>query len=239
MKNVLLLLVAIAFTGVLSAQTANEIVDQYLEKIGGVDKWQELKTMKSTASMSMQGMSFDGVIYGKYPDKQRVEVEINGMQLVQAYDGETAWWINPFMGSTTAQKMPPQMAEAMTSQKFESPFINYQDKGYTVELLGEKEVEGNATYEIRLGKADGKAEMYYFDKESLLPILMVAKGVGANGEEQTAATYFSDYQEIENGLVSPFSITVKVGGVTAQAITFKAISFNEELADDMFAFPKE
>lgn len=239
MKKVLTLVLAVAFAGTLSAQSAKAIVDQYLESIGGEEQWENVKTMKTTATMSMQGMSFDGTIYGKYPNKQRVEVSINGSQMVQAYDGETAWWINPFAGATTAQKMPPQMAGAMTSQKFEPSLLNYEEKGHTVELLGEKEVEGTLTHELRLGKKDGSVEVYYFDQESMMPIMMATKGMGQNGQEQTVETFFSDYKEVGDGLVMPHSISVRMGGSAVQELTFQKISLNEEMGDELFAFPKE
>jgi outer membrane lipoprotein-sorting protein len=235
MKKLFLFFIVLVSFSALSAQSAKGIVEQYLENIGGAEQWQNLKTMKTTAEMSMQGMSFKGVIYAKYPDRQRVEVDINGMKLIQAYDGETAWWINPMMGSSEPQKMPEAMAQSMSNQEFESPFINYQEKGHTVELLGEKELEGTATYEVRLGRADGRTELYYFDKEALVPIKMSTK----SGDGQTIETLFSDYRKMDGGLVSPYTMEVKIGGSTQQVINFNEIALNEELKDDFFAYPEK
>ena len=235
MKKLLpFIVVLVAFTS-LSAQSAATVVDQYIEKIGGSERWEQLKTMKTTVSMSMQGMSFDGTIFAKYPNKQRVEVDIMGNKLIQAYDGEIAWWINPMMGSTQPQEMPEEMAQSMTSQEFESPFINYQEKGHTVELLGEKELEGTDTYEIRLGKNDGNVELYYFDKETYLPLKMMTK----SSDNQTIETIFSDYRDMGEGMVSPYKLEVKVGGATQQVISFNDITLNEGLEDDFFAYPKK
>lgn len=239
MKRVLTLVLAIACIGTLSAQSAQSLVDQYLEKIGGAKQWENIKTMKTKATMSMQGMSFGGTIYAKYPDKQRVEVDVNGTQMIQAYDGETAWWINPFAGATTAQKMPDQMAGSMTNQKFEPSLLNYEEKGHTAELLGEKEVAGVSTHELRLGKKDGNVEVYYFNKENMLPVMMATKGTGPTGQEQTIETFFDDYKEVGTGLIMPHSITVKMGGSTLQELSFENISLNEEMGDELFAFPKE
>lgn len=235
MKKLLpFIVVLVAFTS-LSAQSAATVVDQYIEKIGGSERWEQLKTMKTTVSMSMQGMSFDGTIFAKYPNKQRVEVDIMGNKLIQAYDGETAWWINPMMGIIEPQQMPEDLAQSMSSQKFESPFINYEEKGNTIELLGEKELDGITTYEVRLGRADGITELYYFDKSTLLPIKMSTKST----DGQITETHFSDYREINGGLIAPYGMNVKVDDVTIQVLTFDEITLNEELGDDIFAYPKK
>lgn len=238
MKKVLTLVFSIALLGTIQAQTVDEILDKYFETIGGREAWTDLKTMKSDASMSMQGMSFDGTIYAKFPNKQRVNVNVNGMELIQAYDGETAWWINPFMGGTEAQEMPAEMAESMTKQEFESPFLNYQEKGHTIELLGEKEVEGAMTYELRMTKKNGDVEVHYFDQQDFIPIKMATTVTSGQAKGQTVETFFSNYDEV-NGLIMPFSLEVKMGGQTVQKITLKDVSLNEELGDDYFAYPKK
>lgn len=238
MKKVLTFIFSIALLGTLTAQTVDEILDNYFETIGGREAWSELKTMKTNASMTMQGMTFEGIIYAKHPNKQRVNVNVNGTELIQAYDGETAWWINPFMGGAEAQEMPADMAESMTRQEFDSPFLNYKEKGYTVELLGEKEVEGAATYEIRLTKKNEDVELYYFDKQDYIPIKMSMTVSSGQMKGQTVDTFFSNYDEV-NELVMPLAIEVKMGGQTLQKITFQEVVFNEEMEDDYFAYPKK
>lgn len=235
MKKLLPFFIVLISFNALSAQSAKAIVDQYLEVIGGAEQWKKIKTMRTTASMNTQVMAFEGVIYAKYPDKQLVELDIQGQKLIQAYDGETAWWINPMMGIIEPQQMPEDLAQSMSSQKFESPFINYEEKGNTIELLGEKELDGITTYEVRLGRADGITELYYFDKSTLLPIKMSTKST----DGQITETHFSDYREINGGLIAPYGMNVKVDDVTIQVLTFDEITLNEELGDDIFAYPKK
>ena len=167
MKKVFTLLLGLLFLGGLQAQSVDEILNKHFEATGGKENWESMKTMRMEANMSMQGMTFGGTIFAKYPNKQRVNVDVNGSTIIQAYDGETAWWINPFMGSTEAQEMPADMAESMTRQEFESSFLNYKDKGHTVELLGEKDLDGTSTFEIRLTKKSGDIEIHYFDTQKI------------------------------------------------------------------------
>ncbi len=220
-----------------NAQTVDEILANYFDNIGGREAWEQLESTKMTSTMNMQQMEFPGTIFAARPNKQRVEVNLQGKQLIQAYDGETAWWINPFMGSEEPQKMPEAMAEEMTRQEFEIDFINYQEKGYTVSLEGPKTVEGAETFEIKLEKEDGDVYYYYFDQEYFVPIMMKTTLKSGQAKGQESETFFSDYQEVD-GMMFPFFIESKIGGQSFQKITIDSIELNFAYEDDFFAFPE-
>ena len=50
---------------------------------------------------------------------------------------------------------------------------------------------------------------------------------------------FSDYQEVENGLYYPFSMTQGIKGQPGQPITITAIELNPKVEDSAFTFPEE
>ncbi len=238
LKNLFCLFLAISAISFVNAQTVDEILTTMLENTGGVDNWKAVKTRKTIAKMGMQGMEFQGTIYEKHPNQQRIEIDIQGMQLIQAYDGETAWWINPMQGGMDPQKMPAEMAEQMTSQKFESEFIDYKEKGHTIELLGKKDVDGTECFELKMTLKEGDVQYHYVDTESFAVIMfkMAIKAGPAKGQE--AMTYLSDYQEV-GGLMIPHSMESKVGGQTMQKITVESIALNPELENKFFAYPKK
>ncbi len=238
LKRLFILMITFIAAFSLSAQSADEILNYYFENTGGLEKWRTLKTTRMEAKMSMQGMEFPGIIHSKAPNKQRVEVNVQGKQIVQAYDGATAWWINPFMGSPEAQPMPDEMAEEMINEEFENAFIDYQQKGSTVELLGEEGVEGTMTFKIKMIKKNGDIEFHFFDIEYFIPILVQSPITSGPAKGQMSETYMSDYQEVE-GLMMPFYIESKVGGQTIQKITVQKIEVNVALEDSFFAYPKE
>ena len=188
--------------------------------------------------MTAQGMEFPGTIIAKHPDKQRLSISFQGMEMIQAFDGEVAWWINPFMGGTEPQKMPNEMAEMFTSQKFESDFLNYKEKGNKLTLEGKEEVEGTETYKIKLEREDGDIHYYFMDSEYFVPIMMKMAVTEGQMKGQEIETYFSDYQEID-GMMFPFYIESKVAGQSLQKMTIEEVVINEEYEDDFFAFPKE
>jgi outer membrane lipoprotein-sorting protein len=239
MKKKILLAIVLLFAGlVIQAQDADEIISNYFENTGGLEAWKELQTMKIKATFDQGGMQLNAVIYRKEPDMSRTEIVVQGKTIVQAYDGETGWLINPMMGSEDPQKMPPEMEEAMKDEKFESELIDYNEKGNTVELEGTEEVEGTATYKVKLTKKNGDVEYYFFDTEYYVPIMerRIIKVGPMKGQE--SETYISDYQEV-NGLMMPFFIEVKANGQSMQKLTIDEYAMNEDIEDSLFKFPGE
>ncbi|MCB0638796.1 MAG: hypothetical protein KDC54_19340 [Lewinella sp.] len=240
MKRIFFLLVLSVSCLAVQAQDApsvDEILDQYFENIGGKAQWEALNSMKMTGKMFGQGMEFPGVLCMQRPNLQRLEIDIQGKQLVQAYDGETAWWINPFMGGEEAQPMPAEMAEEVTKEEFEDDFLNYKEKGHTVEYVGTEEVEGAECYVLKLTKASGDVEYHLFDTEYMIPIVQRTPIEEGPMKGQMAETSMSDYQEVD-GLMMPYYIATKVNGQVVQAITIETIELNPDFESSVFAYPK-
>lgn len=236
----LLLLAAFTLTAAVQAQdmTADQVLDNYFEAVGGKEKIRAMKSRKMTATMSMQGMEFPGVIYEMAPNKQRVEVDVQGQQIVMAYDGEDAWWIMPFQTGPDPQDMPEDQAEGMTKETFEPPFIDYADKGHSVELVGTEEVEGAETYAIKLTKANGDVQTHYFDAEYFVPIMIKTEVDEGPMKGQFVEQYISDYQEVD-GFMVPFYLETKIGGQTGQKITIKEVMIDPEIDKDLFSRPQK
>ncbi len=238
LKKTFLLMAVLVCAMAAHAQTADEILTKYFENTGGMEKWKALKSTTMEGTMAMQGLEFPGTIRAMAPKKQRVDVNVQGQSIVQAYDGETAWWINPFGGSTEAQKMPEEMAEEMVNQEFESEFIDYKTKGHTVTLEGKETVEGTETFKLKLAKKNGDVEFHYFDTENYVPIMVQTAVKTGAAKGQMVATYLSDYQEVD-GMTFPFFLETKMAGQSVQKITIKSIKTNETFEDTLFAFPKK
>lgn len=245
LKKALFSLFAVAIAISLQAQSSaaeglsvDQVIQNYFANTGGLDKWKTLESSKMVGNMSMQGMEFPGTITAKAPNKQRVDVSVQGKQIVQAYDGQTAWMINPFQTGDEPQKMPAEYAEEMTKQEFQSPFLNYKEKGNTVELLGKKTVEGAETYEVKLTKKNGDVEFHYFDAENFVTIMVKTPISSGPMKGQESEMYLSDYQEV-NGLFFPFFLESKIGGQTMQKISIQSIEVNGKFEDAVFAYPKK
>ncbi|MDH3648181.1 MAG: hypothetical protein OEQ53_00775 [Saprospiraceae bacterium] len=236
MKKIISLIVFISLFLTVNGQTADEVLAGYYENIGGVEAWKNLHSMKMTGTSSMQGMEFPITIYMKRPNLEKVEVEVQGMQIIQAFDGATAWSVNPFQGSPDPSKADQETSDDAANKRFEDELIDYAEKGHSVELLGSEEIEGTETHKLKLTKSSGDEVIYFLDTEHNIP-LMVRSFVGAGPMKgQAVETYFSDYEMVSEIMI-PMSITQKMNGTAFMSGTMDNVELNVDLSDDMFEFP--
>ena len=225
----------------ISAQTVDEIIDNFIENTGGLEAWNNLKSAKFVGSASGQGMDIPVVMVQTNDGKQHLTVTFQGQEFVQfAFDGETMWSTN-FM-TMLPEKNDNETTDIMKKQAkdFPTPFLNYKEKGFTVELLGNETMEGIDTFKVQLtqepllvdGKEEPNVSYYYFDTENFVPIAVESIIRQGPTKGQTATTTFSDYDEVE-GLYFAFSMNMN-----GQPITFSEIVLNPEIDDSIFAFPE-
>lgn len=249
MKKIKLLFAAISMcTGLqMFAQTADEVISKYFENTGGIENWQKLQGVKMSAIINQQGMEIPLEIIQLKGGNQMTIINFQGKQIMQGvFDGKTLWNTN-FM-TQKAEKSDKEATDNMMLDKndFPDPFLNYKEKGYTVELLGEEAIDGTQTFKIKLVKepitVDGKKEdnisYYFFDKDNFVPIAVQSEIKSGPYKGQIGESKFSDYQEIE-GVFFPFSISQGLKGQPGQAITMSKIEINPTVDPKAFKFPEE
>ena len=245
--KVLVAIFALAVMAPAQAQTADEILASYFENIGGLEKLKAVKGMKMTAKVNQQGMEIPLEIYQLSDGRQMTVINFQGKEMKQGvFDGETLWSHN-FM-TMKAEKSDAETTEnfKLNSNDFPDAFIDYKDKGYTVELLGKETIDGAETFKIKLVKepitVDGKEEedisFYFFDTENYVPIAVQSEVRMGPQKGITSEVTLSDYQEVE-GLYFPFSMTQGAKGQPGSPITIERIELNPSLEDTAFAFPAE
>jgi outer membrane lipoprotein-sorting protein len=231
----------------INAQTADEIINNYFENIGGLENLKKLEGIKMSAKISQQGMEIPLDIVQIKGGKQMTVITFQGKEIKQGvFDGEILWSTN--FSNMKAEKND---AEATANMKLESndfpdSFMDYKTKGYTLELLGKETIEGTETFKIKLTKEpvsiDGKQEesvsFYFFDTENYVPIAVQSEIKSGPGKGMISEITFSDYQEVE-GLFFPFSLTQGVKGQPGQPITITKIELNPKVEASAFKFPEE
>lgn len=247
MKKITVLLVFVLMCSFVYSQTADEIIDTYIENIGGADALNALNGIQINASANAQGMEIPITIIQLKNGKSLMKIELQGKEMVQmAFDGETAWAHN-FM-NMQAEKSDSETTENIKRElnDFPDSFLNYKDKGYTVEKMDNDTYEGTECFKLKLTKkpqlVDGvdveNVVIYYFDTENFVPIATETEIKSGPGKGMIANTVFSDYQEV-GGIYFPFSMTQGVKGQPGQTITVDSIILNPEIKDSIFTFPSE
>lgn len=239
MKTAYLLMAAalcVCFVAQASALTADEVIAKNIEAKGGMDKLQQIKNQKVAGKWMMAGMEMPFTMYAGRPNKLRIEVSMQGMSMIQAFDGETAWSINPFMGSTEPQKMSDLQAKMFEQQAdFDGFLIGYKDKGYKVEYLGEEDMEGTQAHHLKVTVDDSTTLDYYLDSEYFLD-LKYTMTAEIEGSPVVIDFYFGDYKEVD-GIMTPFSVENKVGGESRGQGVYETIEYNVDVPDSIFVMP--
>ncbi len=245
-SSILLLVVFVASGFSLQSQTAEEIVSTYLETIGGEEALSGLKTMTIKADSKFQGMDIPIMMYQAAPNMQRMDMIFQGQEITQmCFDGEVGWSTN-FM-TQQAELWEQEDSDNMKHQmEFPDAFLNYEKKGYSIALDGEETIDGTECFKLKLTKSplsiDGKEvenyTHYYFDKETMVPIMQeeyMHKGPMAGGSTQM---YFSDYQEVD-GIYFPYALSQKMNGQPMFDMVISEISVNPEIDEGLFATPDD
>ncbi|PHR28630.1 MAG: outer membrane lipoprotein-sorting protein [Fluviicola sp.] len=227
--------------------SADEIIKNYFETIGGEEAFRDLKGQKMVAEVDAQGMSIPLEIYVMADGKQITKMDIMGMSMSQdAFDGTVAWSTN-FM-TQSAEKAEAEESENKLRSigEYPSPLLDYADKGYSVELLEDDVVDGVDCYKLKVTKkpvlVDGEevenVEYFYFDQETFVPLKTESEMHSGPGKGEMMITLYSDYQEVD-GLYFPFSMTFKSEDSDGQLIEFDEIILNPVVEEGFFSFPTE
>ena len=236
----------LAFVLPLQAQTADEIITNYFEKVGGLENLKAINGIKMNIKMNQQGMEFPVEVIQLSDGRQLTSINIQGNELMQnVFDGETLWGTN-FM-TMKAEKSDAETTDnfKLNINDFPGPFVDYKGKGYTLELLGKETIDSTETFKLKLIKepimVDGKVQedisFYYFDTENFVPIAVEAEMQSGPGKGMTSFTTMSDYQEVD-GLYFPFSMSQGVKGQPGAPMKIESIQLNPEVAESAFAFPE-
>jgi outer membrane lipoprotein-sorting protein len=217
-------------------KTADEVIEKYIEAIGGRAKIEAMKTIRMTGKMIQQGgMEFPSIMEAKRPEKVRIEFTVQGMTGIQAFDGKEGWSVMPFTGKLDPEKMAPDMVEIIKDQAdIDGPLFDYKKKGHQVELMGSDEIEGAPVYKLKVTKKNGDVEYHFIEKENFLTIAQKGKRK-FQGMEVEFEAIMGDFKDVE-GRVLPHSVQNK-SNMGTQTVKFDKIEINPTIDDSRFAMP--
>lgn len=234
----LLLLAGLATAAAAHAQTADEIVAKNLAAKGGLEKWKAVTSLKMTGTMAIQGKELPLTIYSKRPNLMRHEMSLQEFRVVQAFDGTTAWAVNPMMGAATPQKLPAEAADMIrTSAEFDGALVDYKAKGYTAEVVGSEALGGTPVHHLKLTMKSGQVQHYYLDAKTGLEVRVTQEVDMGAGKKQVLATEMSNYRPV-SGLMMPHSVKQLLDGQVIGEMTIAKVELNTVTDDSIFQMPK-
>ena len=219
--------------------TVDEIIAKNLQAKGGAEKWQAVKSVKMTGKMTAQGSEMPLTVYAMRPNFNRQEIVLPAGKAIQAFDGTTAWVVNPMLGMDTPQVVPEPAAEfTKQSADFDGALINYKGKGNVIELVGKEQLEGKDVYHLKVTAKGGPLQHYLLDATSGLELRTSTDIALGNGQKQTLTSAMSNYKQV-NGIMLPHTVTQTAGDRQLLQWTITSVEFNTIPDDSIFRLPKK
>lgn len=227
---------ALLLVGVMSvqAQSVDEILEKHFETIGQ-SKLNNVQTIQTEGKIMIQGIEipFDQKI--KRGGKFYMESSFQGMKMVQAFNGDSGWQVNPLLGVTEPQDLTGmELKSALDNADIDGPLYNYAEKGNKVELIGNDTFEGADVHKLKLTKSDGTEATYFIDAENYV-VLKTEVSMVVEGNTVTSSAIMGNYKEVD-GVLMAHSITTSAMGQNMSLILDK-VQFGVEVDDSIFAKP--
>jgi hypothetical protein len=227
-----------------NAQTADDLIAKNLAARGGADKLAAIHTIVTSGELRFPGdfklayketrMRLDPANYAV-----RVDASLQGLTVVQAYDGKDGWRINPFEGRKDAERMGADETRELADEgSIDGALLASHLKGSQVDYLGREDIDGTEAYKLRVTQTDGTVFTYYLDPDALLEIKVIERRT-IRGAEKETETDLGDY-ELVNGVYFPFSQASgpkDSASSDKQVITISSAEANPTVAPTLFAMP--
>ncbi len=205
-----------------------------LDAQGGKEAFESIMdlTMTGSVEMTQQGISGTMTMYKKEPDKRRVELAAMDMVIVQAFDGQTAWWTNPQTGNV--EEMNEQETAVMKRQALPLvASVEPEKHGITFTYSGKENIDGRDYHVLEQVYKDGYAMLRYVDAETYLTGRTRSTRAGPGGVEIQVEQVMSDFKKV-GGMTMAHSIVTYYNGEVFTTITLKEVRFNTGLEDSFF-----
>lgn len=215
------------------------VLENYYKAIGGVLNWQGVETLVITGTLDTGSAELSTIARNMRPDKCMVTYSKDDLKIIQAYNGTSAWELNPLTGINEPQPIEGELSESIKEKcDIEGPLIDFRKKNLKVELQGKEKVEDREAYKIRINYPSGNVQYYFIDSDTFLPLKTVRVSK-TDGSENTVRTTFKDFRK-SGGIVVPHLLIFENSGQTPtppHKLIIDSVKVNSPVDSDVFKMP--
>lgn len=198
---------------------AVEIIDKAVKALGGEEKLSKVQaaSWNSDGKLTINGSDNPFKTHMTFQDSDRMHVDFEGefngnsVKGTTVVNGDKGWRnVNDNVQVLDADAIA---REKRTLYLMIAPILpdRLKGKGYKATADGEEKVDGKPAAVLKVVGPDGKDFRLFFDKESGLPVKLVAQVAGWRGEEFEQETLFTDYKDF-GGIKRPGKVVSKRDG---------------------------
>jgi len=233
LRGAVAMVVAAALPTDASAQDlppAREVIDRYVEAIGGRDAALQSMSSRTTGSFSMPAMGVTGdltVLTGE-DDQMYTMVNIPGMgQMQSGYTGDVGWSVDPMTGP---RLLEGGELDAIREQSDDQYAVRDPALFTSVETVGETEYDGEACWQVAYVWVSGRESTECFSKDTGLLVATTASQESPMGSVDVV-TRVSDYQQFGD-LLMPTTMRQSMMG-QEQVMTIESVEFGTVDASEL------
>ncbi len=193
----------------------------------------EVRTVSAAGTVVMLGFEVPMTLAFARPGSFRIDIDMQGLTMVLAHDGETAWTVSPMQGIVEPAPLPEEMVGAVGIL---SDFLwgGLASSG-EASLAGVEKVERDEAYRLDITTADGEARSLYLGGEDFLERRIVFDGafLGSTGELDVT---IGDYMDA-GGLKVPGRIRIAVEGLVAAELRIREAEAGADIDPASFTMP--
>ena len=226
--------VCVVFIGApLRAQDAHKLVDQYIKAAGGSKALSKIQTetLEGTFTNPADGKLSTYTFSLKLPNRYYTEFVLGDKNLIEAYNGKSAWQQTPAGDLATLLGQQGQQLEA-ASLYYNSRLLNLKKNKLALAFIGHAQVHGKDALQIEVTTPSNVHREVFFDPETHL----IVKESGSVADVPEEILY-DDYREVD-GVKLPYKIELH-RGAESYSITVTRAAINGTLGERTFDFPKK
>jgi outer membrane lipoprotein-sorting protein len=219
--------------------TAEQIIDRYVEALGGVAAIQKITSRVSKGTVEIVGSGATGTIefYEKAPNKQMHLLTVPDVfTSFGGFNGNTGWGFDPEKKKPTELK-GKDLESLRADSEFYKP-IRIKQPSSKITLKGEEKIpfrDGpRQTYVVEAKPEKGNSKKLYFDTETGLLIRQDTQESSSDGKASVREFYL-DYKNVD-GVMVPFTVRHAEEGVT-MILRFSEVKQNGAIDDSKFDPP--
>ena len=226
----LVFLVCSFFSPLARGQEPAKIVDQYVKAAGGSRALSRIQTLSIQGTFTTDdGKTGTYTLDTKLPNRYYLELLVGEQNLIEAYNGKSAWHQDA-SGELGTLVGPEGMQLEAAAQYYNTRLVNPKKVKIALALAGSAQVRGKDASQLEVTTATGIKRQVFFDPQTHL-IVKEAATVGGIAEE----TYYDDYQTVE-GVKLPRKIELHRGAQKYSIDVTRAV-INGTIGERVFDFP--
>jgi len=211
--------------------TAYEVIDNYLEAIGGRDLFAEVEDRTTIMRGTAMGQNLTILVKQKAPAKLYQEIKVGEMKQNVYFDGERGMM---FVGDNNIEIEKKEL-EKLKIEATMNLLLDPEAYGLKISLTGIEQVDSIDCYVVKMVLPSGLRWQQYYSIETGFKLKEIKELHTQQGLFEQES-FYSDYRNVDS-LKFPFKIIQNMG-MQKLELNVSSIKLNSGISDEVFVIPE-